>query len=140
MRYHLFQNPMRLLSNRSKSFIENCLYVITVHHCPGGITQVPRTESIPLKIPTIMSMMKYEFEQFKDWKFEEKFNIHLVPSELLAKQHSQYGHLRPARPALFCWQLLKDQVKIHFFFKFVIFILFKFIFHHAHYCCNSQGY
>ena len=50
-----------------------------------AIPQVPITESIPLRIATIMSMMKYEFEKYKDCKFEEKINFHLVLSELPAK-------------------------------------------------------
>ena len=74
--------------------INQVMYLI----CVLNPTQVPITESILLRIATTMSMMKYEFEQYKDCKFD----IHLVPSELLAKQHSQYGHLRPARSALFC--------------------------------------
>ena len=31
-------------------------------------------------------------------------------------------------------------MEIQFFFKFVIFLLFNFIFYHPHHCCNLQGY
>ena len=56
------------------------------------VAEVPITESIPLQIATIMNMKKYEFEKYKDCKFEEKVNFHLVLSELPAKQ------CRPSRP------------------------------------------
>ena len=45
------------------------------------------------------SMIEYETEQYRGYKFEQKLNFHLVPSELLAKKQSQYYHL-PAWLAL----------------------------------------
>ena len=55
-------------------------------------SKVPRTESIPLQIATMMSMIEYEIELYKEYKFEEKIDFHLVLSELLAKQ------CQPSRP------------------------------------------
>ena len=51
------------------------------------VSQVPRTESIPLRIAAMMSKTKHEVKQYEDWKFEEKINFHLVLLELPVKQY-----------------------------------------------------
>ena len=81
-----FSHRIRIQEKIAQSYIKNFE--------KNQFSQVPITESIPLQIATIMSMMKYEFEQYKDCKFEEKINFHLVLSELPAKQW------QPSRPQM----------------------------------------
>ena len=63
---------------------------------------MPRAESIPLHIATMMRMIEYEIKQYKDYKFEEKINFYVL-SELLAKQHCRYSLLRQDWLVLFHW-------------------------------------
>ena len=50
-------------------------------------TQVAITHTIPLRIVTRLSMMKYETLEYKDYRIEEKKNFHRPVSELPAKLH-----------------------------------------------------
>ena len=68
--------------------------IFEIVHCPfegraklHHYSQVPRTESIPLRIATMMSKIKYEIKQYEDLKFEERINFHLVLLELPVKQN-----------------------------------------------------
>ena len=49
----------------------------------------------------MISMIEHEIKQDKSEKFEEKSNLHEVPSELLTKPHIRFGPLRQGRLVLF---------------------------------------
>ena len=65
--------------------------------------QVPRTESMPLQIETMMRMTEYKIKLHKDYKFKEKLSFHLMLSELLVKWHCRNCPLRQDQLVLFHW-------------------------------------